>query len=113
MKDFPSCRARLTGERLDVYDGLRRYGPQTVQALAAAISLHPSAVANAFTELSEAFHVRRTSKRDGAEYKWEALTASEAEAAFEAARGPQDVRGPALWIPAPKRPEPGEQIALF
>lgn len=101
MKTFSDARARLTGKRLDVYDALLRFGPHTAPDLAAVLRMDPAAAKLAVYELTAAFHIASTGKRKGAEPVVRALTASEAEAAFNIANPPA----------APS--QAGQQVGLF
>lgn len=78
---FQDLQAKVVGKRLEVLEGLRRYGASTTRQLADAMGWEVLSVRPRLTELFQLGFVRCLD-REGHEGTYEALSGSEARQAF-------------------------------
>lgn len=83
---FDEVRARLTENRLRVYDSLLMRGPSTGSEIAAYMRWTVLSVRPRVTELCECFHAVATGERRNGEHVFRAVQPAEAMAMHEAAR---------------------------
>lgn len=92
-------RARVTGNRLEVYARLLASGPRTCTELAAVMGWDKCSIRPRITELCELSHAIATGIRRNGEHEFVALTARDAEA-LHAAHARKQV-APVADVPQP------------